>query len=251
MVCREDFEERHPSDFLRVQKEKINVDFSRPYPAQDNYIPENLTLAPQDFLGIPEQLVVNYQKIINPYNIHTNSALNDSAIDIFALNSNGTSPISIEAINLTEHLLIVLARFLNDSISISEAIKFTVNKIEIESLPIGESLHFTETEHSIDSLSLSESKLFTVGKGITENIAISESIRVSFNRSLSETLSITEGVTKTDNEKTIESLSLAETNTFSVSKTLTESITLAENISYTLLSSTALNGASLNKITLG
>lgn len=39
MVCPEDWEMRHPQDFLRVQKEKINVEFSRPYPAQDDYIP--------------------------------------------------------------------------------------------------------------------------------------------------------------------------------------------------------------------
>ena len=39
MVCPEDWEMRHPQDFLRVQKEKITVEFSRPYPAQDDYIP--------------------------------------------------------------------------------------------------------------------------------------------------------------------------------------------------------------------
>jgi len=38
MVCKEDFENRHPSDFLRVQKEKITVDFSRPYPVADVYL---------------------------------------------------------------------------------------------------------------------------------------------------------------------------------------------------------------------
>ncbi len=38
MVCKEDYEIRHPSDFLRVQKEKIAVNFSRPYPAQDVFI---------------------------------------------------------------------------------------------------------------------------------------------------------------------------------------------------------------------
>lgn len=31
MVCSEDYEQRHPSDFLRVQKEKIAVPWSRPY----------------------------------------------------------------------------------------------------------------------------------------------------------------------------------------------------------------------------
>jgi len=37
MVCAEDYELRHEQDFLRVQKEKITVDFSRPYPATDTY----------------------------------------------------------------------------------------------------------------------------------------------------------------------------------------------------------------------
>ena len=39
MVCTEDFELRHPQDFLRVQKERISVDFSRPYPTQDTFLP--------------------------------------------------------------------------------------------------------------------------------------------------------------------------------------------------------------------
>jgi hypothetical protein len=38
MVCAEDYEIRHPSDFLRVQREKIAVDFSRPPPTEDTFI---------------------------------------------------------------------------------------------------------------------------------------------------------------------------------------------------------------------
>jgi hypothetical protein len=44
MVCEEDWEMRHPSDFLRVQKEKIAVEFARPYPAQDTYIGTTCTV---------------------------------------------------------------------------------------------------------------------------------------------------------------------------------------------------------------
>lgn len=39
MVCEEDYELRHDQDFLRVQKEKITVDFSRPYPTADTFLP--------------------------------------------------------------------------------------------------------------------------------------------------------------------------------------------------------------------
>jgi len=37
MVCKDDYELRHESDFLRVQKEKIAVEFSRPYPVADTF----------------------------------------------------------------------------------------------------------------------------------------------------------------------------------------------------------------------
>ena len=37
MVCSEDFEQRHPQDLLRVQRERISVPWARPYPAEDTY----------------------------------------------------------------------------------------------------------------------------------------------------------------------------------------------------------------------
>lgn len=40
MVCDEDWEQRHPQDLLRVQREQISVPFVRPYPATDSYIPD-------------------------------------------------------------------------------------------------------------------------------------------------------------------------------------------------------------------
>lgn len=38
MVCKDDYEVRHSMDFLRVQKEKITVEFSRPYPSEDVFV---------------------------------------------------------------------------------------------------------------------------------------------------------------------------------------------------------------------
>jgi len=38
MVCAEDYELRHEQDFLRVQKERIAIEFSRPYPTEDTFI---------------------------------------------------------------------------------------------------------------------------------------------------------------------------------------------------------------------
>lgn len=52
MVCREDWESRHPQTLLKVQREKIAVPFSRPYPATDTFIGTDV-------------LEIEY---INPYN---------------------------------------------------------------------------------------------------------------------------------------------------------------------------------------
>jgi len=38
MVCKDDYEVRHPQDFLRVQQEKISVPWARPYPEEDTFL---------------------------------------------------------------------------------------------------------------------------------------------------------------------------------------------------------------------
>lgn len=43
VVCNEDWEQRHPQDLLRVQREQISVPWARPYPATDTYVPNPMT----------------------------------------------------------------------------------------------------------------------------------------------------------------------------------------------------------------
>ena len=38
MVCKEDYEVRHPQDFLRVQREQISVPWTRPTPEVDTFL---------------------------------------------------------------------------------------------------------------------------------------------------------------------------------------------------------------------
>jgi len=57
MVCEHDFENRHPSDFLRVQRERITVPFSRPYPSQDGYLPSTYICTLEGRIAIAWQAV--------------------------------------------------------------------------------------------------------------------------------------------------------------------------------------------------
>lgn len=56
LVCPEDFEHRHPQDFIRVRQDKISVPFTRPRP-QDifvdvEYQEDTLTCSPLGVTGI-------------------------------------------------------------------------------------------------------------------------------------------------------------------------------------------------------
>ena len=63
MVCREDFEQRHPSDFLRVQKEKITVPWVRPYPEQDTFL---YSCTPEGSSGISSYSVAGCARPSSP-----------------------------------------------------------------------------------------------------------------------------------------------------------------------------------------
>ena len=196
MVCREDFEQRHPQDLLRVQREQISVPWSRPYPAQDTYIPENLWVNPTDNLGYTEQLVKVVAKQIGQFKSTT--ALNGSALDVYSLNGGVVvNPDPLEQFTFTETVLVTLARFLSDTTTVSESFAKNITKRLADTLPIGESLYFAEQEHNTDTLSLAELKAFVI------------------------------------------------------TKALTDSTTITETTVYTLTAATALNGAALNKQTLG
>lgn len=53
MVCEEDYELRHPQDFLRVQKEQISVPWARPYPEEDTFIVVPYRCTPEGSIAIP------------------------------------------------------------------------------------------------------------------------------------------------------------------------------------------------------
>jgi hypothetical protein len=173
IVCKEDWEQRHPQDLLRVQREQISVPWSRPYPAEDTYLPWNYTDFENDALGITEGLAVNFTKIIR--DVYLNSkAVNDNTFNLYALNaSSTTSP--TETFTFTETLLVSLARFLTDNLSLAETFAKSTTKRITETVSIAESLYFSEQEHSVDTLTVAETRISSVIKVLSESLSITES----------------------------------------------------------------------------
>jgi hypothetical protein len=252
IVCREDWEQRHPQDLLRVQREQISVPWSRPYPAEDTYLPWNYSDTEKDYLGLVETLSVNFQKVIQDV-IGNSGALNGNLFNQYAVNANVTSSPATETFILSETFFAALARFLTDTVSVSETFVKRTYKVFADTVPIGESWRFTETEHNADSLSLSESitTRLNINRTLTDTLSITESIAKAIKPTLSDSASITETYVNAPNKKPTDSLSLAETSRFTINKTISETLSVSESVNAALPVAAYLNGSELNLTTLG
>lgn len=251
IVCREDWEQRHPQDLLRVQREQISVPWSRPYPAQDTFIPVNYTDLEKEYLGIVETTAINFKKYIFNITIDA-SALNGASLNAYAINgTDNSTPIQTEAMTITEVFNITLGRYVNESMSLVETIAKRLYKNLSEAIPISESIRFVETEHTVESLSFSETRAFSIGKSFLETIALAETLAKKPSPVFADIVSISEAKTFTDNERTIESVGISETSKFAINKAASDSMTITESQSYSLVSPTSLNGSALNIYTLG
>jgi hypothetical protein len=178
MVCQEDWEQRHPQDLLRVQREQISVPWARPYPAEDNYIPENLWYNQADVMGLNEVVVKNVTKFVGDA-LTSNNTLNTNAFNTFAFNYTDKSSL-YETFQITESLLVALARSFSESISLAENMSRTLSRPLSDAVSVGESTWFSETEHNADSLSFTEIKAFTISKSISDSVSVTESLSTTF-----------------------------------------------------------------------
>lgn len=170
IVCSEDWEQRHPQDLLRVQREQISVPWSRPYPAQDTFLPWYYTENENEYLGLVETLANNFTKIIGSG--VSNNTLNSVSFNFNTLNYGSVGD---EAVAFTEVFLVSLARFLTDNLSLAETFATSITKNISETISVAESLYFAETEAAADSLSLAESRASSVIKVLSDSLSVTES----------------------------------------------------------------------------
>jgi len=246
IVCREDWEQRHPQDLLRVQREQISVPWSRPYPATDTFIPIYYTDNENEYLGLVELIAKGFTKVIG-------SGANNNTLNSVPLNFNTLNYGSVgdEAIGFTEVFLVSLARFLTDNLSLAETVAKTFTKTIAETLPVAESLYFAETEAAIDTLSLSETTNRSVTKQLSETVSIAETLAKLITPSLSDALTITETYVNAPNKKPTDTLSIAETSSFTLNKVISESLSITESYNAAIPVPAYLNGSALNLTSLG
>lgn len=75
MVCAEDYETRHPSDFLRVQAEKITVPWARPYPDTDTFVAYSCSIKEMNCfadIGVADCARIDFSMPYDSWDVQTN-----------------------------------------------------------------------------------------------------------------------------------------------------------------------------------
>jgi hypothetical protein len=204
IVCREDWEQRHPQDLLRVQREQISVPWARPYPAEDTYITKfglfdtanvsdnqdqdyvELGYFLEDYIQDNFYIVVKWYRTFNDQlNIIESLALKDSAA-------------IADSTTITETIGVVrrFVRTFTDTTTMSETKVLALGKALSDVTTIAET--FTNAvkyaRSYADTVTPTETTARTVGKALADTTTITESLTkvLTYLRSLSDTTAATD-----------------------------------------------------------
>ncbi len=149
IVCADDWEYRHPQDFIKAQKDKISVPFSRPRPT-DTFVPVAYVSNPSESIVLDETVAKDFGLVV-PDSVEYTSDSGDQSLGIqylgeMALGGNSTFKGYNSRIGFGESVSISAGRELypTDSIGFSES--FTKGDDESSST---DSMSFTETVTAI------------------------------------------------------------------------------------------------------
>lgn len=147
MVCADDFEHRHPQDFIKPRSDKIYVPWSRPQ-STDSF---DAFEYPTDVLLVEETIgtVAEFIRTIGGVNYGSLDAdvLNGSILNLNVLNYSSvdpTPPTPEEVMTLSEDVVLVRESYIDissDTATISEAVALAEGKALDDSLTFGESVN--------------------------------------------------------------------------------------------------------------
>lgn len=107
IVCKDDYETRHPQDFLQARQDKISVPFSRPR-AEDQFVTIDLSAYPTDTLAVTNESFTKTVTIV-PLNFPittgstSNEALGFLTLGSIVLGGSGSGQGFSETIQISEN----------------------------------------------------------------------------------------------------------------------------------------------------
>lgn len=205
IVCQEDWEQRHPQDLLRVQREQISVPWSRPYPAEDTYITkfglvDTATMHDYEDEGgyiDPTYFATDY--VSDFYILATWKRQFNDQLNILDALANKFSKTLTDSVSLSETVAVTrrFVRSFTDTATMSDALAVKLSKALSDVTTVTDSI-VTATKYArtlTDSVSTpTEALAVTFKKTLTDTVSLSDAVAVllKLQRSLSDSVSFTD-----------------------------------------------------------
>ena len=176
MVCKGDWEPRHPQDFVKGVADIQAPKYARPEQT-DVFIPVDYDKYPEDQVDVSESTSFNFTKYVNNLVPDTTSVLNGSALNQYVINYSDTSAGgATETVSINEIVQTILGRNVSDTLTPTEAVAKVITKVFSDTISIAESLQLIEIESTVESLSFTESVTSNISKNLSESVSVSESV---------------------------------------------------------------------------
>jgi len=176
MVCSGDWEVRQPQDYVRGVADIQAPPYVRPEQA-NVFLPYFFTQYPDEPIDVQESVRKRVTKYLGGFEPGSIGSVNSEALNANYIGYSEPS-IDLERVTITEVVLAILGRNLDDSLSLSETTAKTFTKGLTDSVSIGESLQLVEVEQYVEDLSLSESVTATMNyvRNVSESVGVAETV---------------------------------------------------------------------------
>ncbi|HET8688199.1 MAG TPA: hypothetical protein VFM18_16315 [Methanosarcina sp.] len=241
MTCKDDWELRHPQDFIKIRPEKIAPDWVR----NDHYMFRESRGA-NEIVKSSEDFSIVYSAIIPigatpSYSIHS-GAVDETGLNAFALNADTVlldywnGDFSNDSVFTTDNAIYQLINnpYVADTVTTSESFANSVSTSLADSSTTSDTIKetiYNATQlngSALGILSINSSNLITVTSALTDSATSSDSVSNSFSKSLVDATNTSDSVSQ------------------SFTSVETDSTTTSETTSYKLYTLSQLNGLVMN-----
>lgn len=186
IVCKDDYEQRQPLDFIRARQDKISVPFTRPVPT-DTFVPNNFT---ETYTDQVYQIEDAFDRIVTYIRELSDSVTFSDEITSYGYGEGLTDTISFSDV-LTSVLVTLLD--LADTTSLTDAIVSAVDKILTDSVTASDTLAVSFSKELTDSLTTTDALQYTLNAALTDSTAVTDALTsITVSSTLADTITVSD-----------------------------------------------------------
>lgn len=188
IVCKDDYEQRQPLDFIRARQDKISVPYTRPVPT-DTFVPQNFT---ENFTDQVYQIEESLSRVVTYIREFSDSVVMSDTDIAYGYGRPLTDTISFS--DVLESVLVTQLE-LTDSTSVTDSIVNSIGKTLTDTATVTEVLTTTVSKVLEDSVAATESLQYLLEKTLSDSTTVTDTLGLAIGSSLSDSTTFSDSLT--------------------------------------------------------